>query len=207
VIISRITLALLLTAQSLSITAAAPTVAVPVARVAVLNATQQREFAGLMAQHQRVRAQLSGEDLALLERLSVHVRAILATRQGPGQLWPTTMAAVSRAIPGLTGREASVLATYVLDEIASGSGTTTGRGVSIGVGGGSGEVIGSEAGSGSQEQLQAAAKQMQLPQMSFNLQYLQLQSQMQNENRSYTAVSNIMKTKHDTVKNSISNIR
>ena len=43
--------------------------------------------------------------------------------------------------------------------------------------------------------------------MAFNLQYLQLQSQMQHENRSYTAVSNIMKTKHDTVKNSISNIR
>jgi hypothetical protein len=42
---------------------------------------------------------------------------------------------------------------------------------------------------------------------SFDLQYLQLQSQMQNENRSYTAVSNIMKTKHDTVKNSISNVR
>lgn len=36
---------------------------------------------------------------------------------------------------------------------------------------------------------------------------LQLQTQMQSENRSYTAVSNIMKTKHDTVKNSISNVR
>jgi hypothetical protein len=55
--------------------------------------------------------------------------------------------------------------------------------------------------------LLAATQQMQATQMSFNLQYLQLQSQMQNENRSYTAVSNIMKTKHDTVKNSISNIR
>lgn len=43
--------------------------------------------------------------------------------------------------------------------------------------------------------------------MSFNLQYLQLQSQMQHENRSYTMISNIMKTKHDTVKNSISNVR
>jgi septal ring factor EnvC (AmiA/AmiB activator) len=58
-----------------------------------------------------------------------------------------------------------------------------------------------------QSQLLDATKQMQETQMSFNLQYLQLQSQMQNENRSYTAVSNIMKTKHDTVKNSISNIR
>ncbi len=52
-----------------------------------------------------------------------------------------------------------------------------------------------------------ATKQMQETQMSFNLQYLQLQSQMQHENRSYTAISNIMKTKHDTVKNSISNTR
>lgn len=42
---------------------------------------------------------------------------------------------------------------------------------------------------------------------SFNLQYLLLQQKMQNENRAYTAVSNIMKTKHDTVKNSISNVR
>lgn len=52
-----------------------------------------------------------------------------------------------------------------------------------------------------------ATKEMHENQMSFNLQYLQLQSQMQHENRSYTAISNIMKTKHDTVKNSISNIR
>jgi translation elongation factor EF-1beta len=59
----------------------------------------------------------------------------------------------------------------------------------------------------SQAQLLEATKQMQETQMSFNLQYLQLQSQMQAENRSYTAVSNILKTKHDTVKNSISNIR
>lgn len=55
--------------------------------------------------------------------------------------------------------------------------------------------------------LLTAVKQMQETQMSFNLQYLQLQNQMQNENRQFTAVSNIMKTKHDTVKNSISNIR
>jgi hypothetical protein len=59
----------------------------------------------------------------------------------------------------------------------------------------------------SDNSLLQATQQMQETQMSFNLQCLQLQSQMQNENRSYTTVSNIMKTKHDTVKNSISNIR
>lgn len=63
------------------------------------------------------------------------------------------------------------------------------------------------SGTATQAQLMQATKQMQETQMSFNLQYLQLQSQMQHENRSYTAISNIMKTKHDTVKNSISNIR
>ena len=68
-------------------------------------------------------------------------------------------------------------------------------------------MISSSSGSDASSQLMAATQQMQETQMSFNLQYLQLQSQMQNENRQYTMVSNIMKTKHDTVKNSISNIR
>jgi hypothetical protein len=38
-------------------------------------------------------------------------------------------------------------------------------------------------------------------------QLLALQTQMQNDSRRFTLVSNIMKTKHDTVKNSISNVR
>ena len=63
------------------------------------------------------------------------------------------------------------------------------------------------AGAVGQDQLLAATRQMQELQMSFNLQYLQLQNQMQHENRSYTAISNIMKTKHDTVQNWISNVR
>ena len=55
--------------------------------------------------------------------------------------------------------------------------------------------------------LMSGVKSQQETQMSFNLQYLQLQNSMQNENRQFTMVSNIMKTKHETVKNSISNIR
>jgi len=41
----------------------------------------------------------------------------------------------------------------------------------------------------------------------FNLQYLQLQEKMQADNCQYTALSNIMKTKHDTVKNALSNLK
>ena len=59
----------------------------------------------------------------------------------------------------------------------------------------------------SSAQLLQAIKQMQETQMSFNLQYLQLQNSMQNDNRQFTMVSNIMKTKHDTAKNSIQNVR
>ncbi|MCX6627930.1 MAG: hypothetical protein NTW28_09920 [Candidatus Solibacter sp.] len=58
-----------------------------------------------------------------------------------------------------------------------------------------------------QAQVLASTKQMQETQMSFNLQYLQLQNSMQNENRQFTMISNTMKTKHETAKNSISNVR
>jgi hypothetical protein len=42
---------------------------------------------------------------------------------------------------------------------------------------------------------------------SFNIRHLDLQKQMQDENRRYTLVSNIMKTKHDTAKAAINNVR
>lgn len=52
-----------------------------------------------------------------------------------------------------------------------------------------------------------AAKAVAEMNTSFSLQYLQLQSQMQSENRAYTTISSLMRTKHDTVSNSISNVR
>ena len=58
-----------------------------------------------------------------------------------------------------------------------------------------------------QEQLVQAVKQLEEMNQSFNLQYLGLQQQVQDESRRFTLLSNIMKTKHDTAKNSINNIR
>ena len=40
----------------------------------------------------------------------------------------------------------------------------------------------------------------------FNLQYLQLQENMQRESREFTALSNVMKVKHDSAKSAIDNI-
>jgi hypothetical protein len=42
---------------------------------------------------------------------------------------------------------------------------------------------------------------------AFNLYYLQLQEQISAENRQYSALSNVLKARHDTVKNAIGNIR
>jgi hypothetical protein len=58
-----------------------------------------------------------------------------------------------------------------------------------------------------QTSLMQSTQPMQATQMSFNLQYLELQNQMQNENGQITMISNIMKTKSDTVENSTENIR
>ncbi len=52
-----------------------------------------------------------------------------------------------------------------------------------------------------------ATKEMQEMNTSFNLQYLQLQQKMQSDNRKFTVISNVMKTKHDTAKNAINNVR
>jgi hypothetical protein len=66
------------------------------------------------------------------------------------------------------------------------------------VGGTSGAAPSGEAGSVEQTLAQS---------QEFNLYYLQLQEQLSAENRSYTAMSNVLKARHDTVKNAIGNIR
>lgn len=63
------------------------------------------------------------------------------------------------------------------------------------------------AGGNSQQALLDQTKAMQEMQMSFSLQYLQLQEKMQAENRQFSTISNVMKTKHDTAKSTINNVR
>jgi pyridoxal biosynthesis lyase PdxS len=51
-----------------------------------------------------------------------------------------------------------------------------------------------------------ATRALQLQSQSFNLQYLQLQEALQRESREFTAVSNVMRVKHDAAKAAIGNI-
>lgn len=62
---------------------------------------------------------------------------------------------------------------------------------------------GTGAGSGGDPSIQAVMSQ----DADQNLYYLKLQEQMSAESRSYSAISNVLKARHDTMKNAIGNIR
>ena len=67
----------------------------------------------------------------------------------------------------------------------------------------------SQAISGSEEKLVDAKAWKQIRELNanFSLRELALHQAMDEESRLFTSVSNILKTRHDTAKNSISNIR
>jgi hypothetical protein len=158
-----------------------------------LSAADESTLSAMIAQHQKLRLRLPEEYRGELDHLTMLMRKRLFAALPRVNLLASATQMVKKIIPGLTPAEARSLAEYGLGGIAGGDS--------------GGSAIGSATGGSGQTELLNATKQMQETQMSFNLQYLQLQSQMQSENRSYAAISNIMKTKHDTVKNSISNIR
>ena len=111
-------------------------------------------------------------------------------------------AVVNAAAQGVAGAAA---------QAAGGSVGDYGRGGAMNIPGqapGMGSQTGAPASTGNaQQDLMNQTKQLQEMQMSFNLQYLTLQQKMQGENRQFSTISNVLKTKHDTTKNSINNIR
>jgi hypothetical protein len=52
----------------------------------------------------------------------------------------------------------------------------------------------------------AATRALQREAQAWNLQYLQLQERLQRESREFTAISNVMKVKHDSARAAITNI-
>ncbi|MCC7110370.1 MAG: hypothetical protein IT382_13850 [Deltaproteobacteria bacterium] len=115
-------------------------------------------------------------------------------------------------VPGAAVVSAAV--TGAAGAVGSGGGTMGGSGnVAMGPDGipmngpGLNTPTGTKSTGNSQQDMLNQTKDMQEMMASFNLQYLQLQEKMQAENRSFTTVSNVMKTKHDTAKSSISNVR
>jgi hypothetical protein len=144
------------------------------------------------------RLTLSPAACADLDRLTARLASI-AGRSGidPANALTSFAKIVDQAAPDLPPEESRALSVYAAFGMLRNQ-SKTGSQISSDPG---------RAGSAQSSQLIQATKQMQETQMSFNLQYLQLQSQMQSQTRYFQIVSNIMKTRHDTVKNTISNIR
>jgi hypothetical protein len=155
--------------------------ATPTATNTVITPADEARLEAMIAQHQRVRSQLPAEYRQELDRLMVQVRRQLFTELPQDNLLESAAKIIKELIPGLTAPEASDLAEYVLSGIVSND-------------------VADEA-------LMNATKSMQEMSQSFNIQYLQLQQNMQQENRQFTMITNIMKNKHDTIENSLNNIR
>lgn len=86
--------------------------------------------------------------------------------------------------------------------LASGAGPVAGSAAGASVGSAESPVGAPAASTGA-----AGVEQTLAQSQEFNLYYLQLQESLAAENRSYTAMSNVLKARHDTVKNAIGNIR
>jgi hypothetical protein len=172
---------LLLSATTLYASTCAATAPAPPKQAAAPTTT----VAAFAATHERIRSRLPPEDRVVLDRLSAQVRAMLPR---PAHLPQDAQRIIATVIKDLSAEELGALTRYVTGSLSS-------------------TASSSASGDSGSAALMQATQQMQETQMSFNLQYLMLQMQMQNEDRQFTMVSNIMKSKRDTVKNSIANIR
>ena len=140
------------------------------------------------------------------DQLSATADAALATGQLAAAYIPGG-AIISAAISGV----ATIKNATVGAGVASGSSAIMSSGAAAGgaattTGGLAVAGTGTGTAGTSQGMLDQMQKYTEMNQ-SFNMQYLQLQQQMQDESRKFSVISNIMKTKHDTAKNSISNLR
>lgn len=139
------------------------------------------------------------------DKLSATADAALATGQLAAAFVPGG-AIISAAISGVAtvkNAGSNIASSSSAITAPNSTGLTAGGGSTSGGGGLGASGVGAGGSQGMLDQMQKYQEMNQ----SFNMQYLQLQQNMQNESRKFSVISNIMKTKHDTAKNSISNLR
>ncbi len=120
-----------------------------------------------------------------------------------GQVLSAAVSSVSTLAGGSGGGAAA--ASYAATGVVGFSGPTTAGGGSVQIGGGSagGPNLTAGAGTNGMGQYNTDIASMS----SQNSQMLQVQMAMQRENTMFSSISNVLKTKHDTAKNSVGNIR
>lgn len=96
----------------------------------------------------------------------------------------------------------SSLVSTAASSTSGSSGVTGTTGSTPSAGGTNTSSVGPVGGSAYQDAMNLLTSQEQM-----NMRYLGLQQSLQNESIKYTALSNIMKTRHDTSKNTLANVR
>ncbi len=131
---------------------------------------------------------------------SIHVAPTSERRAEPGRFESALRGAASGLARGVAST-VELAAPYVP------GGTVLSAAVRGAVSGAeAGGASGVAAGSSAPDDVLGATRQLQEEARTFNLQYLQLQENMQRESREFTALSNVMKVKHDSAKAAINNI-
>ena len=136
---------------------------------------------------------------------SIHVAPTTERKTEPGRFENALRTAASGLAQGVA-TTVELAAPYVpAGTVLSAAVRSAVQGPGAAVGGAT--AGGATAGGGSPEgDVLDATRTLQQEARTFNLQYLQLQENMQRESREFTALSNVMKVKHDSAKAAISNI-
>jgi hypothetical protein len=144
------------------------------------------------------------EENAMNRIESIHVAPTSERRAEPGRFQTALRGAASGLARGVAAT-VELAAPYVPGGTVLSAAV---RGVVAGgaAGGGSGAAGAVAAGASGPDDVLGATRQLQQEAQTFNLQYLQLQESMQRESREFTALSNVMKVKHDSAKAAIQNI-
>jgi hypothetical protein len=150
-------------------------------------------------------------------RQSAPSRFDVALQNAADQLAHTVSGGLAAAAPAIPGGTFLLGAVRAATQPAPGMSPVSGAAPFVG---GSSYGAASLAGSGApatgaaagatgnaETDVMASARALQAESQAFNAQYLQLQEAMQRENREFTALSNVMKVKHDTARAAIGNIQ
>ena len=139
---------------------------------------------------------------------SIHVAPTTERKAEPGRFENALRNAASGVAVGVAST-VELAAPYVpagtvLSAAVRSAAGPTARSVAAAAAGGGG--AGGAAPASSDGDVLEATRAIQQEARTYNLQYLQLQEAMQRESREFTALSNVMRVKHDSAKSAIANI-
>jgi hypothetical protein len=137
---------------------------------------------------------------------SIHVAPTTNRKAEPGRFENALRSAASGLARGVAAT-VELASPYVPGgTVLSGAVRSAAQGTTSSIVTGGDIAPGSGAASGAEGDILAATRALQQEARTYNLQYLQLQENMQRESREFTALSNVMKVKHDSAKAAIANI-